>query len=113
MGRSPESRDWIDERTVGRRDADRGVCVWHDVCHETISQIKQDLIDQRKEMRSLDDSKLDSWIFKLLVSTVIPIGLALGGWIALQTFEINNVMTRLDTNQQHLMQEFQIDPVKK
>jgi hypothetical protein len=113
MARSRNSKDWVENRSVGRREADRGVCVWHDVCHETVAQIKQDILDQRDDMKIIKNSKLDSWIFKLLVSTVVPLALTLGGWIALQAFETNKIVIRLDINQQHLLKEFAIKPVEK
>jgi len=106
MARTPKDKSWVEIRSRGRREADRDVCVWHDLCHETVARHEEALIDMKK-------NKLDSWVFKLLVSTGIPLALALGGWIAVHSFETVKIVTKLDTNQQRLMQEFSIKPVKE
>ena len=119
MTRTPSSRDWVKERSAGRRESDGGVCIWHDVCHETVAGIKQDGIDHRNSskeeldrMKKEIETKLPAWIFKLFLATAVPAALALGGWISLNAFETAKIVTRIDTNQQHLMQEFNIKPVK-
>ena len=119
--RSKSSKNWAAEpRPPGRRAADRGVCIYHDMCHETVAGVKQNGINFTKEskgdfekMSKLIDTKLPSWVFKLFLSTTIPIVLGLGGWILLNTIETSKIVVRLDTNQVHLMQEFKIDPIKE
>jgi hypothetical protein len=94
--------------TPGRREADRDVCIYHDICHETVSVIKAQQKAQAKEIQT----KLPTWIFRLFVSTMIPLAIAVGGWIGYNAFESAKVLSRLETNQIHLMKEFAIKPVK-
>jgi len=101
----------------GRREADRSVCVYHDICHETLAGMKQNCIDHIKsnevKFEKMEKSKLDGWIFKLFLATTIPIVLTLGGWIGWNAFETVKIVTKLDTNQRHLMEEFAIKPIEK
>ena len=44
--RSKSSKNWAAEpRPPGRRAADRGVCIYHDMCHETVAGVKQNGIN--------------------------------------------------------------------
>lgn len=108
-------------KTTGRRDEDKvtGVCIWHDVCHETVSDIKQSQIDHEKDYKEfvkvietkfdkIDSTKLPVWIFRLFLSTAIPFLIAAAGWIGYNAFETTKILTRLDANQRHLMEEFSI-----
>ena len=106
--RTSETPGYIEKRSIGRREADRNVCIYHDMCHETVSDIKE----MQNGMNKIMSTKLPTWIFKLFLVTTIPITIALCGWMALNAFETVKIMTRLDTNQQHLMEEFSIKPIK-
>ena len=105
----------------GRREVDRiGTCIYHDICHETVAQIKQNCIDVTKsnkdsfdKMAKTMDMKLPTWIFKLFLSTTIPVAIALGGWLGYNAFETREIVTVLHTNQQHMIQELALKPVKK
>jgi hypothetical protein len=116
----PEKRSKQRRKTLGRRDEDvRDVCIWHDLCHESMSRIKQDQIDHTnwhkerdEKMEKKVDSKLPRWIFALFMSTAIPVGLLFLGWIGWNAFETVRIVTRLDTNQRHLMKDFGIKPVE-
>ena len=42
-------KDWKETRNPGRRDSDVGVCIWHDVCHETVASMRQSIIELTKD----------------------------------------------------------------
>ena len=121
--RTPEHRDWKEERSTGRREADRGVCLYHDMCHETVASIKQNCVDHlnsnkeefdkmTESIKGIGKSKLDGWIFKLFVGTLVSIAIAMGAYAAPQLFKLTETITTIYVNQQHLMQEFAIKPIK-
>ena len=123
MTRTPTNKDWTEQRAIGRRDADRGVCAYHDVCHEVIAGIKQNCIDHMKlnkeEFDKMEESimvvmkqKLDGWIFKLFVGTLISAVIAIGVLAVPQLFRLTETITTIYVNQQHLMEEFDVKPVK-
>ena len=82
MERTPKTKGYVDKRSVGRREADRNVCIYHDMCHETVSDIKE----MQNGMSKIMSTKLPTWIFKLFLVTTIPIALALSGWIGWNAF---------------------------
>lgn len=102
-------------KSVGRRKDDlRTVCIWHDVCHESMARIKQDQMDHREEHKDRDkmvDSKLDRWVFKLLVITALPFFITLVGGAAYFAFESAKNTARNSANIESMMHEFEI-PVK-
>ena len=109
--RNETDSDWAEKRQKGRRDDDRGVCIWHDMCHETVADIKQETIS----MKELLDSKLPSWIFKLFLGTLIPLVISLFGllaWMGLNEIETQKAITKNGTNLTHLMHEFEIKPIE-
>lgn len=119
MSRTPENKDWISERSVGRRSADRGVCVFHDLCHESMAGMKQSLIDsidhsdkEFEKMRGAMKLKLDSKIAILIVSTMITVLLTIGVLAVPQIFKATEAIVRMDTNQRHLMEELSVKPIK-
>jgi hypothetical protein len=121
--RTPETKGWAEKRSVGRRDADRGVCLFHDMCHETMAEMRQNCIDtiqsQKKEhdameteVKSLYKQKLDWKVFALFVTGVVTIGIATVLFVAPLVMKMSDTITRIDTNQHHLMEELFIKPVK-
>ena len=116
MYEGPERR----ELYPGRREADRNVCIYHDLCHETMGNIKQELKDHIKDqkevnklMEQANETKVPNWVFRLFLSTFIPLAIIILGWVGYQAFETNKVVVRLDTNQIQLMKVFDIDPKAK
>lgn len=114
-----ENRTWIEERTPGRRDTDRSVCVWHAQRDEAVAEIKQSTID---DLRRIEDSmklKLDTGIFKIFVASSVSILIFVGGWVGYNVsrgtdaqLKAVEIATRLDTNQKHMMEEFNIKPLE-
>lgn len=102
--------DGPERRLEYRRSSDRDVCPYHDMCKERNKENIQEQKDLNKVMWKELDRKLPAWVFKLFLTTVIPVAMALGGWLALQTFEMNRTMVRLDTNQVRLMRVFDVEP---
>lgn len=98
MVRRSTDKDWIDDRSPGRREID------------VLCRLYAKRIDEMEKDIKL---RLPTWVFKLFLSTTIPIGIALAGWIGYNAFETKEIVTRLDTNQRHLMEEFSIKPKSK
>ena len=122
--RSKTDKDYVEERSVGRRAADRGVCLYHDMCHDTVAEIKLNCINHletnkeefqkmEKTIRSIGKSKLDSSTFKWFIIISIPVVLTVGGWFGYNAFETVKILTRLDTHQQHMLEELSIKPIQK
>ncbi len=106
------------ENEPGRREADRNVCVYHDICHETVANIQQnckdhltDAKERHREMDKLMDTKVPNWVFRSAFSTLILILIAAATLMAPKFFDMADAVIRIDTNQQHLMEEFRIKPV--
>ena len=123
MARTPENRDWAVKRNIGRREADRSVCVWHDQCHETVADIRMSIIDHlesnagefdrmEKSIKTQGNSKLDWKVFALFVGGVITIGVAFLVFVIPLFITMSETVSRIDANQVHLMNEFNI-AVKK
>lgn len=102
--------DGPERRKEYRRSSDRDVCAYHDICGQMNKDHFKDQKDFNEKMEKEMESKLPAWVFKLFLTTVIPVAMALGGWLALQTFEMNRTMVRLDTNQVRLMRVFDVEP---
>ena len=123
MERTDDAKDWTEKRNQGRRESDRSVCMWHDTCHETVAAIKQNCMDNikshkeehermEKECNILGVSKLDWKVFVLFSGGMVSIGIAIIFFVAPLFINMSETVTRIATNQAHLMQEFNI-PVKK
>ena len=96
------------KRSVGRREADRGVCMFHQICHETIAEMKQDCIDKEKERKEEMKSKLDWKVFALFVGGVVTLGVAFVLFVAPLVLDMSSAITRVDTRVEELL----IKPVK-
>ena len=104
----------------GNEKRNISVCIWHDVCHETVASMKQNIIDltkdnheEHREMAQMITKKSDGWIMKLFLATFLPVAIAVMTWAGYNAFETVRVVTRLDVNQQRMMQDLNINPVKK
>jgi hypothetical protein len=118
--RTPNNRDWVERRTVGRREADRGVCMFHDMCHDNVAEMKQNCLNNleshRQEHNDMDTkvrTKLDWKVFALFASGVVSVCLTIVLFVAPYFIKMAEAVTTIKTNQQHLMREFMIEPVKK
>ena len=78
-------------------------------CINNIEGHKQEHANMAKDMKS----KLDWKVFALFVGGVVTLGIAFVLFIAPLVLNMANAITRVDTNQQHMMEEFSIKPVKK
>jgi hypothetical protein len=110
MERTPKTKGYIKERSVGRREVDRiGTCIWHDQCHDTVAEIKQDCINIEVSMKS----KLEWKVFALFVAGIVTFAAAFVMFVAPLVMNMATAVTRMDTNQQHMMEELSINPIKK
>jgi hypothetical protein len=108
--RTSETPGYIEERSIGRREVDRiGTCIWHDQCHDTVAEIKQDCINIEVSMKS----KLEWKVFALFVTGLVLISTAFVLFVAPLVLGMATAVTRMDTNQQHLMEELSIKPIQK
>ena len=110
--RTSETPGYIEKRSVGRRESDRGVCLFHQICHETVAEMKQDCIDKEKERKVEMKSKLEWKVFALFVTGAVALATAFVLFVAPLVLDMSKAITRVDTNQQHWMEELSIKPVK-
>jgi hypothetical protein len=106
--RTPSTPGYKEQRNIGRREADRNVCVYHDLCHETVSEIRQDCINLEINMKS----KLEWKVFALFVGGVVTIGVAFVFFVAPMVLDMSKAITTIKVNQEHLLHEFAIEPVE-
>jgi hypothetical protein len=107
--RTPSTPGYKEERSVGRREVDRtGVCIWHDSCHEAMSTLKQDCIDLGTNMKS----KLEWKVFALFVTGAVTLTIAFVFFVAPMILDMSEAVTTIKVNQEHLMHEFAIKPIK-
>jgi hypothetical protein len=117
--RTEKTPGYTEKRSVGRRAADRGVCMFHDMCHETVAEMKQNCInntsDHKEEHDNMDGdikSKLDWKVFALFVGGVVTIGVAFMFFVAPMVMNMAEAVTTIKVNQQHLMEELSVKPIK-
>ena len=91
----------------GRRITDSHCPFYPDNCRDILAT-KKEMKDVITDLRN----KLPSWIFRLFVSTFIPISFLILGWIGYQTLKGNEIMVRLDTNQRVILKAFDLEPKK-
>lgn len=97
------------ERRIGyRRESDRDVCAYHDICKQSNRDNFKNQKEFNEKMEQHLDQKLPTWVFKLFLSTAIPVLIGLMAWLAIQAIETNKVIVRLDTNQIRLMRTFDV-----
>jgi hypothetical protein len=106
--RTPSTPGYKEKRDIGRREADRSVCIWHDSCHESVAEIKQNYIDLGINMKS----KLEWKVFALFVGGVVTIGVAFVFFVAPMVMDMSKAITTIKVNQEHLLHEFAIEPVE-
>ena len=106
--RTSKTPGYVEQRSSGRREADRGVCLYHDYCHESLATMKQDCINIEVSMKS----KLEWRVFALFVAGVVSLGVAFVLFMAPLVLDMSSAITRVDTNQQHMMEELAIKPIK-
>ena len=118
--RTPADKDYVEKRNIGRRESDRGVCLWHDQCHETVAEMKLNCInnskshiEEREKMEQNMKSKLEWKVFALFVTGAVTLTIAFVFFVAPMILDMSEAVTTIKVNQRHLMHEFQIEPVKK
>jgi hypothetical protein len=105
-----------------RRDADRAVCPYHDlkfnqVCgnlnnnDQAIKEIKENMVTKEdfKEIKKSISSKAPRWVVVTMITTAVPIVIALMVWIGSRLDTISSV----EANQKVIMEAFDIEAVPK
>ena len=107
--RTPSTPGYTEERSVGRREIDRtGECMWHDLCHETVAEIKQNYLDLGIKMQS----KLEWKVFALFVTGAVTLTIAFVFFVAPMVMDMSEAVTTIKVNQEHLMEELSVKPIK-
>lgn len=94
----------------GRRATDAHCPFYPDNCRDVVAT-KEELIPMKDCLNDLKNFKLPSWVFKLFMSTFIPISVIVLGWVGWSTYTNLATITRLETNQIHFMHHWGVEPV--
>jgi hypothetical protein len=103
-----------DERSggPGRRSTDAHCPFYPDNCRD-ILVTKEEIKPMKTSLKELTKDKMDSWIFKLFLVTFIPIAFIILGWLGYSSYTNLETVTRLEVNQQVLLNAFDIKPKVK
>ena len=96
----------------GRRITDKHCPFYPDNCRDILAT-KEETGKMQECLDGVKKEKLPSWVFKLFVTTFVPVSIIVLGWVGWSTYTSLKVTTRLETNQIHLMKHWDVEPVKK